>query len=281
MINQPTPEQLAVLSAVERMGYRIADWTNRTVKMPLIWWNRTFMFFIIWLCLGRRLKVHHLERIQHLDADSRIILAANHRTFFDFFVITWVNYTFTQMPKRIFFPVRSTFFYDRVIGIVLNFIMGAYSMFPPIMRAAKKKPFNAYALQRITEELQDQGVIVGFHPEGTRNKDPDHTKLLPARAGVGEVIRNTPVATTIPVFIAGPTNRVVREFFVNWFAAKKNPVVVYYGAPIETQSFMSSVSNRALHQEIADHCMKHIVELSEEYRSEYEDIYPILKRNEA
>ena len=281
MIKQPTPEQLAVLSPIERFGYKIADWTNRTLKMPLIWWNRTFMFFIIWLCLGRRLKVHHLERVQHLHPDSRIVLAANHRTFFDFFVITWVNYTFTQLPKRIFFPVRSTFFYDRVIGIVLNFIMGAYSMFPPIMRSADKKPFNAYALQRITDELQDQGVIVGFHPEGTRNKDPDHTKLLPARAGIGEVIRNTPEATTIPVFIAGPTNRVVREFFVNLFAAKKNPVVVYYGSPIDTSSFMKTESSRELHQQIANHCMEHIQALSEEYRIEYQDIYPVLRRHQA
>ena len=151
-------------------------------------------------------------------------------------------------------------------------------MFPPIMRDPKKKIFNSYALKRVAAELRDQGVIIGFHPEGTRNKNPDHTTLLPARPGVGEVIHNTPEATTIPVFIAGPTNRVFREFYVNWFAAKKNPVVVFYGKPINTSDLTQLESNRELHQQIAVRCMEHIQDLGEEYRIEYEDIYPILRR---
>jgi 1-acyl-sn-glycerol-3-phosphate acyltransferase len=151
-------------------------------------------------------------------------------------------------------------------------------MFPPIMRAPKKKPFNTYALDRVAAELRDQGVIIGFHPEGTRNKELDHTKLLSARPGIGQVIQNTPEATIIPVFIAGPTNRVFREFCVNWFAAKKNPVVVFYGAPIKADDLNQLESTREVHQQIADRCMEHIQMLSEEYRVDYEDIYSFLKR---
>lgn len=273
---QPTQEQLESLSRTERAAYKIADWVNRHLKVPLIWWNRSFMFFIIWLCLGRRLKVHHLERVTHLNNNARVILAANHRTFFDFFVITWVNYTYTSLSRRIFFPVRSTFFYDRIIGIILNFIMGCYSMFPPIMRSKEKKIFNQYSLARVNAELKDQGVIIGFHPEGTRNKNPNYTTLLPARHGIGEVIHNADEAIVIPVFIAGPTNDVIREFFINWFKAKQNPVVVYYGSPIKTTDLANGENNRENFQLTADGCMTHIQNLAEEFRQEYQSVYPII-----
>ena len=164
-MKQPSQEQLESLSLIERFSYRCADFCNQRIKEPLIWWNRTFMFSLIWFGLCRRLYLHGLENIEELSNESRVVIAANHRTFFDFFVITWITYTFTPLSKRIYFPVRSTFFYDSIIGTILNFY-GRIRMFPPIMREPSKKIFNRYSIDRLIEEADHHPLTIGIHQRG-------------------------------------------------------------------------------------------------------------------
>jgi 1-acyl-sn-glycerol-3-phosphate acyltransferase len=265
-MKQPTPQEMDLLGRKEQLGYRIADFVNRNLKEPLIWWNRSFMFLLIWLCLGRRLNVYGLEKIEELDEDSRVIIAANHRSFFDFFVATWINYTYTPMSKRIFFPVRSTFFYDSLIGIVLNFFMGAYSMFPPILRQPEKKAFNKYSISRVVAELEHRGCIVGFHPEGTRNKTDDPYSFLTARPGIGEVILRCPQAKVIPIFITGPTNSFFKDLWRNWITDKDHPLHVYYGAPIDYSDMMGMEHTRENFLKASQACMAEIKNLSETHK---------------
>ena len=78
-IKQPSEEQLASLSFIERFSYRCADFCNQRIKEPLIWWNRTFMFSLIWFGLSRRLYLHGLENMEELSNESRVVIAANHR----------------------------------------------------------------------------------------------------------------------------------------------------------------------------------------------------------
>ena len=93
-MKQPTKEQYSSLSPVERFSYRCADYCNQRLKEPLIWWNRTFMFSLIWIGLSQRLFLHGLKNIESLNEQSRVVIAANHRTFFDFFVRKVKNLSF-------------------------------------------------------------------------------------------------------------------------------------------------------------------------------------------
>ena len=140
-------------------------------------------------------------------------------------------------------------------------------MFPPIMRDPQKRSFNRYSIQRIGDELRSQGTLVGFHPEGTRNKSNDPHSLLPAKRGIGEVYQECPQATVIPVYIRGITNNLLREFWCNWFAAKSHPIDVYFGTPPDCSDYLSQPNNPDNHQKIADLCMDSIQKLATKHKA--------------
>lgn len=266
-MKQPTKEQYSSLSPVERFSYRCADYCNQRLKEPLIWWNRTFMFSLIWIGLSQRLFLHGLKNIESLNEQSRVVIAANHRTFFDFFVITWITYTFTNLPKRIYFPVRSKFFYDTIIGTILNFFMGGFAMFPPILREKKKRIFNRYSIGRLIEEADTHPLTIGIHPEGTRNKSSDIFSLLPAKPGVGEILIGSQKISMIPMYIVGPTNNLLLDFWRNWMDPKSFPIHIYIGPPLTPDEFSGKDSdNRDHQQQVADRCMDEIRKLIEEHR---------------
>ena len=183
-MKQPTKEQYSSLSPVERFSYRCADYCNQRLKEPLIWWNRTFMFSLIWIGLSQRLFSPRFEKYRITKRTISGCYCSQSSNILRFFVITWITYTFTNLPKRIYFPVRSKFFYDTIIGTILNFFMGGFAMFPPILREKEKRIFNRYSIGRLIEEADTHPLTIGIHPEGTRNKSSDIFSLLPAKSGV-------------------------------------------------------------------------------------------------
>jgi 1-acyl-sn-glycerol-3-phosphate acyltransferase len=255
---EPSPSQIKLLSNIERRSYKFANWCNQKLKGPFIYWNACFMYSLIWLGLSRRLFVLGLDNVKEFNPDSRIIIAANHRTFFDFFVATWVNFDRTNLPRKIYFPVRSRFFYDNVIGVFLNFFMGGFAMFPPIFRESEKKGFNRYSIERIAFELESAGVTIGFHPEGKRNKSTDPYSFLPAKPGIGEVVMGAPKSIVIPVFLYGMCNRYIIEVYRNFICPAKYPIYVCYGKAL---SFTKDDTDPI---KIAERVMDSIVALSKE-----------------
>ncbi len=217
------------------------------------------MYALIWFGLSRRLTVRGMENIADLTPDDAILIAANHRTFFDFFVITWINFDRTTLSRRIFFPVRANFFYDRFIGWIINLFMGGCAMFPPIFRDGPKKEFNKYSIQRIIYELRQGNATVGFHPEGRRNPSPDPYSFLPAKAGIGHIAKECPNVPVIPVFIVGMTNNYAREVYRNWFQADQYPITVYYGKQLRWGESASAES-------IAEHTLDEIKQLAHTHK---------------
>ena len=257
---KPTPEQLQTLSILERWIYSASDLCNRTVKVPFMWWNAAFMYALIWFGLSRRLQVRGLENIQHLDQNSSVLISSNHRTFFDFFVVTWINFDRTKLSRRIFFPVRSNFFYDNVLGFLINLMMGGCAMFPPIFRDQDKKDFNKYSIARVVHELNNGGTTIGFHPEGKRNSNPDPYSFLPAKPGIGFVAQECPNTYIIPVFIVGMSNNYFKEVLLNWTKPAENPIVVYYGAALQWPDGTGA-------QKIADDTLEAIKALATTHKS--------------
>lgn len=139
--------------------------------------------------------------------------------------------------------------------------MGGCAMFPPIFRAKEKKAFNRYSMFRISQELERGGVTIGFHPEGTRNKDPNPYSFLPAKQGIGHVIKDSPSASVIPIFSIGITNNYPKEIYRNWFCPEKYPIVVSYG---EALNFPKSSLSA---QEIAAQVLEAIKKLSQDHQA--------------
>ena len=271
-MKQPQSMHLSGLSLVERIAYRCGDWCNRYLKGPLTWWNYTMMNILIWLGISRRLHIHGLEHLKDFNQGSHLILVCNHRTFFDFFVVSWVTFNKTPLPRRVFFPVRSTFFYSSWIGIPFSFFMGGYAMFPPIFREEEKRGFNQYSLQRIRSELNASGCMVGFHPEGKRNKDPNPYTFLPPKKGVGEIIYTTPTAHVVPIYIQGLKNQMLGEIILNWFKPKSNPIHIHFGPTREYDAFRNQEQNADTYQQISNACMEEIKKLANVHPQSNEEV---------
>ena len=106
----PTKEQLSVLNASERRAYKIADFMTRYFKWLGVAWNLVFMRFLIWFCVGRRVEFLGTEHLKQVSSKSRLMLVANHRSFFDFFSIAYWFLVARNVPRKMFFPVRANFF---------------------------------------------------------------------------------------------------------------------------------------------------------------------------
>jgi 1-acyl-sn-glycerol-3-phosphate acyltransferase len=266
-MTRPTREQLALLRPTERVAFELAELANTRMQGVQARWNAAFMGALIWSAGGRRLKVHGLERYDHLGKSQRLLLIANHRSFFDFYVITAILFWRTNLSRRILFPVRSSFFYDHPLGPLLNATMSAMAMFPPILRDKQRLTFNRYSLQRCIEELETPGTIMGLHPEGTRNKSDDPYNFLPAQPGVGKIVLET-TAPVVPIFIHGLTNNLVHEWNRNWLTPiEQNPIDVMFGEPIDFSDLRAKGSRATTQLRASERCLDGIKKLAAQHRA--------------
>ena len=193
-----------------------------------------------------------------------ILLVANHRSFFDLYVIT-ARLVRAGMKNRIVFPVRSGFFYDRWLGLFVNFAMSFLAMYPPLFRDRRKAALNLACLDELGWLLSEGGVFVGMHPEGTRNQGPDPYTLLPVRPGVGRLV-HTARTTVVPVFVNGLGNDIVRQIRSN-FDGTGRAIRVLYGKPIDFDDLLAEPPSQRVFQQIADRTREHIMALGERERA--------------
>ena len=234
-LSKPTKQQLSALTKMERAAFAIGDFSSRYLSVPAMAWNTVVMGSMLYATAGRRLKTHGIEHLTKFKAPERVLIVCNHRTFFDFFVITAIVFWRTKLSHRILFPVRSSFFYDHPMGPLVNGAMSGMRMFPPVLRGdsvRRRATFNEYSIQRTIDELQIPGTVMGLHPEGTRNKDEDPYKLLRARAGVGRIALESPQARIIPAFVLGMGNDLPKEFGNNFLRAEETRIDAFFGPEI-------------------------------------------------
>jgi 1-acyl-sn-glycerol-3-phosphate acyltransferase len=263
---QPSPEQWSLLSPIERAAFRAGDvFARHSSVVSRV--NDTFMAALIHSCGGRRLHLRGLEHLARFGDRDSLLLVSNHRSFFDFYVISAVLYWHTRLPRRMFFPVRSTFFYDHPIGPVVNVAMSGMRMFPPILREKERAAFNIFSLARAVEELEVPGTIMGLHPEGTRNKGDDPYAFLPAQSGVGKVALDAPNAHVIPVFVLGMSSSMALECKRNVTAPGDHPIDVWFGPEIELRDLRAGKARAAGLKKAANRCLDGIKALAEEHRA--------------
>ncbi|MEZ5305870.1 MAG: lysophospholipid acyltransferase family protein [Pyrinomonadaceae bacterium] len=269
----PKAEQLAVLSGIERLGFRL------THRMNLGRWKRFWGFCqrhigSLWIKTAtyNLMNVFGIESVENSSPEKPLLLVANHRSFFDMYVVSSVIFRQTTRPVKLYFPVRAKFFYDNPVGWFVNLVMGWWSMYPPFFREAgemQKRSFDKYSVERLTQICAEgYGHLVGFHPEGKRNLDSDPYGLLPAQPGVGKVIMDAKPAV-IPVFIAGLGNDLPKQILGNWTGGDK--IRIWFGEEIDFGGMLDERNSLRTHKKIADFLMEQIAELGErdrEYMSE-------------
>ena len=263
---KPTKVQLGVLALKERVAFRIAAFLNGPLKLIMMVWNCIVSGGVVMLCVARRLRIDGLDKLQAYRGDQSLILVSNHRSYFDFYVIGTLSLWRTWNTKRLVFPVRSTFFYDNPIGTLVNLLVAGMAMYPPIMRKGEKRPFNDFAMDWVTRELNEKSMLVGIHPEGRRSKDSDPYTLMRPRPGVGRLTMGAQNAKVLPIFILGLSNRMGHEAKLNWFGPRGHEIDVVIGDPIDFSDMAELPHTRENHILAAERCMKAVEALGERQR---------------
>ena len=264
---QPTAAELSVLSAFERFSFRLVTRMNQgRWKRFWTWCQRVLGAGWIHISTYNLMRVYGLEHIEAADHSKPILLVANHRSFFDMYTVSTVLFRMTKWRKQLFFPVRGRFYYQSPAGLLVNLIMGWWSMYPPFFVTGKdpmpeKRTFDGYSMRLLAELCREgPGNIIGFHPEGTRNKDNEPYTFLPAQPGVGKLIKDA-APQVIPVFIAGLGNNLLRQVLGNWTGGPK--IRIHFGPQLDLAEHLAKKDRMRTYKEIADFVMSKIGELAE------------------
>jgi 1-acyl-sn-glycerol-3-phosphate acyltransferase len=255
------------LTRTERLALRFAELANEDPRGKWLQtrWLRGISYAWVRAALARRMFVDGLDDMMALRPDTGVLLVSNHRSFFDQYAMLlacWMGPV--PWSRHLYFPVRSNFFYDQPLGIAVNAAVAAGAMYPPIYRQAERRQLNDDALAKMVELLQQQGTVLGMHPEGTRGKGPDPYTFLPAQPGVGKVALIAKPAV-IPAFILGLGNNVLQDIQWNFQdgARREHAVVLVFGKPIEYADLQAEKPRPALYKKTADRFMTEIGKLGQ------------------
>ncbi len=218
----------------------------------------------VYACTRGLLRIHGMEALPPLDQMRRVILVANHRSFFDMYVINAVLYK-NGFRERLLFPVRSSFFYDSILGFFVNAVMSFWSMYPPIFRDRNRLSLNHTAFSELAAAISE-GRSAGIHPEGTRNRGDDPYTLLPAQNGIGRLIHLADDAVVVPVFINGLSNRLGHQIASN-FDGTGTLIHVVFGAQIDFSDLRRQPPSTKTFRAIVDRTMTTIAELGQKERA--------------
>jgi hypothetical protein len=132
--------------------------------------------------------------LSELNPERGVFLVANHRSFFDFYAVSSVLLRLAPWVERLYFPVRSSFFYERPLGVFVNAVMSAMAMYPPVMREGPKRAFNQYTVDLIAELVQQRGGLAHDDARAGAACEPDGVlahagDVLPVVRGVGALTR--------------------------------------------------------------------------------------------
>jgi len=263
----PTPEELAVLSRFERFAFRVTHRMNLDRWKSFWTWCQSF-FGAGWIHIStyNLMQVYGLEHVEAADHARPILLVANHRSFFDMYVVSTTLFRKTKWRKQLFFPVRGRFYYQSIAGMFVNLIMGWWSMYPPFFVAGKnpvpeKRAFDKYSIRRLAQICREgAGNVIGFHPEGTRNRNSDPYSFLRPQPGVGKLIKEAD-PQVIPVFIAGLGNNLPKQVLGNWFGGDK--IRIHFGRQLDLSEFIAKKDHMRTYKEIGEFVMRKIGELGE------------------
>src|ERR1700730_4076647 len=240
---EPSTEELAVLSPFERFAFRVTHRMNRDASKRFWTWCQS-VFGAGWIHIStyNLMRVYGLDHIEAVDHSRPVILVANHRSFFDMYVVSTTLFRKPKWRKQLFFPVRGRFYYQSIVGMFVNLIMGWWSMYPPFFVTGKnplpeKRPFDKYSMRRLAQLCKEgAGNVIGFHPEGTRNKNDDPYSFLRPQPGLGKLIKEAN-PQVLPVFIAGLGNNLPKQVLGNWFSGPK--IRVHFGKQLDLSQFVT------------------------------------------
>jgi 1-acyl-sn-glycerol-3-phosphate acyltransferase len=230
------------LRGFERLSVPLLDFAN--THGPTKWALQSFLRISsgnwVYACSKNLWELYGVEQLQSLKPPRGVVLVSNHRSFFDMYVTSAVLYRYTDFMQRMYFPVRSNFFYTSPIGVMVNFAVAAGTMWPPVFRDDRREILNPIGLAYMHQALEKPGSVLGIHPEGTRGKGTDPYEFLPPKPGVGQLVLEAhPDLTILPFFINGLSNTVASEIRRNFKpeGQRGENIRIWFGSPLRAADF--------------------------------------------
>lgn len=266
LIDQPLPDDVtACLAPIERLHFEVALRMNREpIKGFWTQCQRYLGAIAIRLVTRNVVRDFGFEHVDDAWRRGSVLFVANHRSYFDMFIVASLLHRRLEGRKRLYFPIHGPYYYQSVGGMVLNQVFAFWSMFPPLFARASHAASDRYALDLLTELCaQGRGTLLGIHPEGGRNRNPDPYSYMRFQPGAGRVIYAArPIV--IPTFIVGLDNHVGRQVLRNWRGGE--PVRVRFGAPVDLTAHYALPAKGSTYKRITDDVMARVVALGEEDR---------------
>ncbi|HWM84209.1 MAG TPA: lysophospholipid acyltransferase family protein [Kofleriaceae bacterium] len=231
--------------------------------------NQTWVRYAI----GRRVFADNIEWLVDPPSQGGVVVCLNHRSYFDAYITMWAIYEQgTTWVRKMYFPVRSNFFYERPLGAAVNLLIGGGALYPPIFRDTSKSELNRDALRRVVRYLGEPGALVGLHPEGTRNKGDDPYSLLPAQPGIGQIVLQAR-PLVVPAFVNGLSNSYVSDITSTYRRdiRRENPIIIVFGQPLDYSDLSAQKPRAALYKKMSDRIRDAIIELGKREKALRED----------
>ena len=168
-------------------------------------------FNICRIVAGVRIKVIGRDKIP----DGAVLYICNHRGFFD--TIT----TYPQVKGPTGYVAKKDILYAPLLNVWMILLHCQF--------LDRKKPRSGMDMLLKSIELIKQGISICIFPEGTRNRDPESTDLLPFHAGSFKIATKTG-CPIVPITVIN-ANKVWEDHFP-WMHGKN--MVIEYGDPIYT-----------------------------------------------
>jgi 1-acyl-sn-glycerol-3-phosphate acyltransferase len=249
------------LTRMEKLALKLGEWSNEDPRGKWVQnhWLRGVSYVWVRAIVADRIFVDGLEGLMTLRPEKGLMLGCFMGP------VPWA--------KHLYFPVRSNFFYDHPLGMVVNHGIAGGAMYPPIFRQAERRALNDEALDKMVEIVQHRGNVLGMHPEGTRGKGDDPYTFLPAQPGVGKLaLVGKPMV--IPAFVLGLSNNLAADVRLNFTkeGRRKHPVITVFGTPLDYSDLMAEKPRPTLYKKTADRFMAEIKKLGEREKQIRADI---------
>ena len=241
------------LRGFERVSVPFLEATNRrpAVRRALHSTLGRLFAHVVVAVTGPRWQVFGIANLQQVAAMDGVILAANHRSFFDLFVTSTIVKFQTGLMREVAYPVRSEFFYTHPLGIALNFAVAGATMWPPVFRDDRRRTLNPIGFEQLASTL-GRGCIIGIHPEGKRGRGDDPYAYLSLKPGLGQLVAGcAPGVLVVPVFVGGLSNDVAVEVKRSYGRQpRKQPIRVWFGEPFRADSLQPLADPAAMTEQV-------------------------------
>ncbi|WP_030608336.1 lysophospholipid acyltransferase family protein [Streptomyces sclerotialus] len=216
------------------------------------------MFYQVlkYVVLGPLLRVvfrPRVEGLEHIPEDGAAIIAGNHLSFADHFVMPAI------VPRRVTFLAKSEYFTGPGLKgrLTAAFFRGVGQI--PVDRSGGKA---SRAAIRSGVNVLRKGRLLGIYPEGTRSHDG---RLYKGRTGVAAMALEAGVpvvpCAVIGTFEAQPAGRRLPRAI---------RVTIRFGEPMDFSRYADLTSEHAALRAVTDEIMYEIMKLSGQ---EYVDMY--------